>query len=93
MKHTREALGSALPTERPFLPTRRTASTGLRQASRFQVVRTSLGIKLGQGSWPFSRGDLLEGLRVAHPVNAARKVVIDTQQGTFNINEEDLEEV
>ena len=30
---------------------------------------------------------------MAHPVNAYRKVVISTELGTFNLNEEDVEEV
>ena len=57
------------------------------------MVRSSIGIKLGQGSWSFSRGDKLDGFLIAHPVNTFRKVIIATELGVFNLNEEDLEEV
>ncbi len=63
------------------------------QKSRFQVVRASIGIKLGQGRWSFNRGDRLDGVLITHPVNASRKVIIDTGMGMFNLNEEDLEEL
>lgn len=52
-----------------------------------------MGIKLGQGSWSFSRGDRLDGVLTTHPVNASRKLIIRTELGTFNLNEEDLEEL
>ncbi len=64
-----------------------------RRKSRFRVVRASIGIKLGQGLWSFNRGDRLDGVLMTHPVNASRKVIIDTESGMFNLNEEDLEEV
>lgn len=64
-----------------------------RRTSRFRVVRASIGIKLGQGQWSFKEGDRLDGVLTAHPVNASRKVIIPTKLGTFNLNEEDLEEV
>lgn len=61
--------------------------------SRFRVVRFSVGVKLGQGPCSFKRGDRLEGVLLAHPVNAFRKVIIATERGTFSLNEEDLEEL
>ena len=61
--------------------------------SHFRVVRFSVGVKLGQGPWSFSRDDRLDGVLLTHPVNASRKVVIATEQGTFSLNEEDLEEL
>lgn len=63
-----------------------------RGTSRFRVVRSSIGIKLGQGPWFFGQGDKLDGVLMAHPVNASRKVIILTELGTFNVNEEDIEE-
>ena len=64
-----------------------------RGTSRFRVVRTSVGIKLGQGPWYFTRGDKLDGVLMEHPVNASRKVIISTSLGTFNVNQEDIEEL
>ena len=62
-----------------------------RRTSSFRVVRSSIGLKLGQGTWTFRQGDKLEGMVMTHPVNAYRKVVISTELGTFNLNEEDIE--
>lgn len=73
---------------------RRTGATEqARRASHFRVVRPSMGTKSGRGAWSLSRGDRLDGVLIEHPVNAARKVIVRTAQGTFTINEEDLEEV
>lgn len=69
------------------------STNGFRGTSRFRVVRSSIGIKLGQGPWFFSRGDKLDGVLMEHPVNASRKVIISTVLGTFNVNEEDIEEL
>ena len=52
-----------------------------------------MGVKSGRGAWFLSRGDRLDGVLIEYPVNAARKVIVRTAQGTFTINEEDLAEV
>ncbi len=58
--------------------------------NRFLVLRPSLGVKVDKGTWLFSQGDVLDGVLITHPVNAARKIVIRTDQGTFNVNAEDV---
>ncbi len=61
--------------------------------NRFLVLRPSLGVKVDKGAWLFSQGDVLDGVLITHPVNAARKIVIRTDQGTFNVNAEDVEKL
>lgn len=61
--------------------------------SRFLVLRASLGVKINTGAWLFKQGDVLDGVLIAHPVNAARKIVIRTDRGIFNVNEEDVKKL
>ena len=72
------------------LPAKDPSRTLAHKPSRFLVLRPSLGVKVKMGTWLFNQGDVLDGVLIAHPVNAARKVVICTDQGTFNVNEEDV---
>lgn len=69
------------------------ASNLARESSRFLVVRPSLGVKVKVGVWLFNKGEVLNGILITHPVNAARKVVIRTEWGTFNLNEEDVKKL
>ncbi len=64
-----------------------------RESSRFLLVRPSYGVKVGVGAWFFNEGEVLDGLLITHPVNAARKLVIRTNRGTFNVNEEDVKKL
>ncbi len=59
----------------------------------FLVLRPSLGLKVAGETRLFNRGDVLGGVLVTHPFNAARKVLIRTDLGAFNVNEEDIKEV
>lgn len=61
--------------------------------SRFLVMRPSLGVKVKMGAWLFRQGDVLDGVLIVHPVNAARKIVVRTDRGTFNVNEEDVKKL
>lgn len=68
-------------------------TTGINRgaSSYLRVVRPTLGIKAGVGNWSFRAGEVLCGALIAHPINAARKTVIRTEQGIFNLNAEDVE--
>lgn len=59
----------------------------------FVVLRPSLGLKVAGETRLFNKGDVLGGVSVTHPVNAARKIVIRTDLGVFTFNEEDIQEV
>jgi hypothetical protein len=59
----------------------------------FLVLRPSLGLKVAGETRLFNKGEVLDGVMVTHPVNAARKVLIRTDLGVFNFNEEDIEAV
>jgi hypothetical protein len=61
--------------------------------SDFLVLRPSLGLKITGETRLFNKGDVLGGVRVTHPANASRKVLIRTDLGVFNFNEEDIQEV
>ena len=88
-----ELRSSSFDRHEPASTRQNSVSTNrFRGTSRFRVVRSSIGIKLGQGPWFFDRGDQLDGVLMAHPVNASRKLIISTELGTFNVNEEDVEE-
>lgn len=58
--------------------------------ARFRVRRDAYGWVVGGGERRWRRGTLLEG-RVVRRNEAARRVVIDTGEGVFTLNEEDLE--
>ncbi len=73
--------------------TKNPSRTLTHKLNRFLVLRPSLGVKVDKGAWLFSRGDVLDGVLITHPVNAARKIVIRTDQGTFNVNEEDVKQL
>lgn len=69
-------------------------ATGVaRESSCLLVIRASLGVKVGFGAWLFNEGEVLDGIRIMHPVNASRKLVIRTNRGTFNVNEEDVKKL
>jgi hypothetical protein len=72
-----------MPRPTPSIPT----------YSDFLVLRPSLGLKVAGETRLFNRGDVLGGVLVTHPVNAARKVLIRTDLGVFTFNEEDIQEV
>lgn len=61
--------------------------------SCFLVLRPSLGVRVESGACLLNKGEILDGVLIAHPVNAARKIIIRTEQGTFNINEEDVKKL
>jgi hypothetical protein len=61
--------------------------------AEFLVLRPALGVKVGGGTQLFSKGEVLDGVIVTHPVNAARKILIRTNLGVFNFNEEDIQGV
>lgn len=61
--------------------------------AHLRLLRPSLGIKAGIGGWFFREGEVLRGVLITHRVNTARKVVIRTDRGVFNLNEEDIEDV
>lgn len=58
--------------------------------TRFRVRRDASGWMVGGGERRWRRGTLLEG-RVVRRNAAVRRVVIDTVDGIFTLNEEDLE--
>ena len=64
-----------------------------RKSSRFLLKRSSFGVKVGFGAWLFNEGEVLYRMLIMHPVNAARKIVIRTNRGTFNVNEEDVKKL
>ena len=69
-------------------------ATGVaRESSRLLVIRASPGVKIGFGAWLFNEGEVLDGIRITHPVNASRKLIIRTSRGTFNVNEEDVKKL
>lgn len=60
---------------------------------RLVLLRPSVAIKVHFGPWYFDEGEELVGTLIRHPTNTSRKTVIQTTQGTFNINEEDVADV
>lgn len=62
----------------------------LQRVRTLQVLRASVAISVGVGAQIFSKGELLEGTIFNHPINASRKVIFCTHQGTFNFNAEDV---
>lgn len=57
------------------------------------VLRPTLGAVVGVGSRFFEAGDVLAGQLVKHPVNASRKLILTTSEGTFTFNQEDVMEL
>ena len=52
-----------------------------------------MAIKIHLGPWYLEKGDELEGTLISHPINTARKIIIRTTRGTFNVNQEDVADV
>lgn len=57
---------------------------------RFRMRRDAFGLMVGGGQRQLLRGTLLEG-RIVRRNETFRRVVIDTDQGMFTLNEEDVE--
>ena len=57
---------------------------------RFRLRRDAFGLMVGGGQRQLLRGTLLVG-RIVRRNETFRRVVIDSDQGMFTLNEEDLE--
>jgi hypothetical protein len=83
------AASTGLPSAQPA----DAASHPARDPCHLLVLRASVAVKLNAGTLFFSKGEVLDGMIISHPVNAFRKVIIRTEQGVFNVNEEDVAEI
>jgi hypothetical protein len=57
---------------------------------RLILLRASLANKINLGSRRFDEGEELTGTLIRHPVNDSRKIVMRTDRGIFNLDQEDV---